>query len=72
MRTWLKKWWVWLLAVGALVVAVLTCRRPRPTMPDVKLPEPVIVDTAPADEYKEDKIEPETEGLVDRINRRHG
>jgi hypothetical protein len=80
---WLKKWWAWLVgglvAVGGLVVAILTFWRPRkpelpprPDTPDVELPKPTVVDTTPADDYVEEKVEPKTDDLVDRINRRHG
>ena len=86
--TWLKDKWMWIVAglgfvVGAVLFIVTFGRvkpkkpvvPPRPDTPDVKIPEPVIVDTRPSDDYEAEKVEPKADvtadELVDSINSRH-
>ena len=86
--TWLKKWWGWLVgglaAIIGLAVAIMTLGgvRPkpppavpkRPELPDVEIPDPEPLDTTPADDYHEHKVEPivgDGDRVIDDLNRRH-
>ena len=83
MIAWLKKWWAWLagglVAIGGLVVAILTLGRvrpkprpvpKRPETPDVEIPEAPDLDTKPADDYETEKVT-EVDDVAESINDRY-